>query len=106
VPIRLTVVEREDLTVIRVDGRLVADGIPDLEEACRVARRPLVLDLTHLATTDDTGVVALRRLTGEGVHLLGASPYIGLLLGGEIDRPKPRPGPGRAAARRHRPGRV
>lgn len=101
-PLRLTVVEREDLTVIRVDGRLVADGVLDLEEACRVARRPLVLDLTHLATTDDTGVVALRRLSGEGIHLLGVSPYIGLLLGGEIDQPKPRLGPGRGAAR-HRP---
>jgi hypothetical protein len=92
--------------VIRVDGRLVADGVLGLAEACRIARRPLVLDLTHLATTDDAGIVALRRLTSEGVHLLGASPYIGLLLDGQIDRSKPRPGPGPGAARRQPRGRA
>jgi len=81
-PLRLTVSAREDLTVIRVDGRLAGDGIAELERAYRTARRPLVLDLAHLATADDAGVLVLRRLAGEGVHLVGMSPYLALLLGG------------------------
>lgn len=80
--LRLTVSAREDLTVIRVDGRLAGDGVAELKRAYRTARRPLVLDLTHLATADDAGVLALRRLASEGVHLLGTSPYVALLLGG------------------------
>jgi hypothetical protein len=80
-PLRVTVSAREDLTVIRVDGRLAGDGVAELERASRSARRPLVLDLAHLATADDAGVLALRRLAREGVHLVGTSPYMGLLLG-------------------------
>ena len=99
---RLTVTAREDLTVIRVDGRLVGDGVTQLEHACQAARRPVVLDLTHLATADDTGVVTLRRLAGDGAHLLGITPYIAQLLGGGAERPKARAAPDR---RRSRPGR-
>ena len=80
--LRVTVKEAVDLTTIRVDGRLRDDGVPELEGACRTARRPLVLDLTYLMGSGDAGVALLRRLAGEGVHLLGASPYIALLLAG------------------------
>lgn len=83
-PLRVTVSAREDLTVIRVDGRLTGDGVAELDRACGAARRPLVLDLTHLTTADGAGVVTLRRLAGEGTHLLGVSPYIALLLGGSV----------------------
>jgi len=78
--LRLTVAEAADLTAIRVDGRLANDGVAELDGVCRTARRPLVLDLTHLTGGSDAGVALLRRLAGEGVHLLGASPYVALLL--------------------------
>jgi hypothetical protein len=81
--LRVTVLEAADLTVIRVDGRLADEGVAELEVACRRAKRPTVLDLTNLVTADDTGVLLLRRLVGEGLHLLGASPYAALLLNAE-----------------------
>lgn len=103
--LRLTVTAREDLTVIRVDGRLAGDGVLQLEQACQAARRPVVLDLTHLATADDTGVVTLRRLAGDGAHLLGLTPYITLLLGAGGAGPEPPAGSERPGARpaRRRP---
>ena len=103
-PLRLSVTEKPDLTVVRIDGRLVGDGATQLEHACRAARRPLVLDLTHLATADNTGVVTLRRLAGEGAHLLGVSPYMGLLLEGTVGpRPPGRDHPQQPAPPRRRP---
>lgn len=97
--LRLTVTAREDLTVIRVDGRLAGDGVLQLEQACQAARRPVVLDLTHLATADDTGVVTLRRLAGDGVHLLGLTPYMAQLLGGGAEHPKAPAAPERPRSR-------
>lgn len=104
-PFRLSVSEREDLTVIRVDGRLAGDGVTQLESACLAARRPLVLDLTHLATAEDAGVVTLRRLAGQGAHLVGVSPYMTLLLGAGGAGPEPPAGSERPGARpaRRRP---
>jgi hypothetical protein len=98
-PVRLIVNTAQDLTVIRVDGRLAGDGVGELERTCSTARRPLVLDLAYLTTADDTGIVALRRLAVQGAHLVGASPYVTLLLGERsaegkpvVSRARPRPG--------------
>jgi len=78
---RLMVSSAADLTTIRVVGRLRDDGVVLLANACDDAKRPLVLDLSELTGASDGGVLLLGRLAREGVHLLGASPYIRLLLG-------------------------
>lgn len=103
---RLTVSEMPDLTTMRLAGRLGDDAVLALNDACDGARRPLVLDLSQLTGASDAAVLLLRRLTGEGVHLLGASQYVTLLLTAEeppaIARPRPRPlGPSQQT-RRHR----
>jgi hypothetical protein len=77
---RLTVSEAPDLTTIRVAGRLRDDAVTLLTDACDGARRPLVLDLSDLTGATDAGILLLARLAREGVHLLGASPYVRLLL--------------------------
>jgi hypothetical protein len=77
---RLIVTEAADLTTIRVAGRLRDDGVALLGEACDGARRPLVLDLSELTSANDAAVLLLRRLGSEGVHVLGASQYVRLLL--------------------------
>ena len=77
---RLSVNQASDLTTIGVAGRLGADAIVILGEACGGARRPLVLDLSDLTSASNAGVLLLRRLASEGVHLLGASRYVRLLL--------------------------
>ena len=77
---RLIVTEAPDLTTIRILGRLRDDGVALLGDACGGARRPLVLDLSDLTNASDAAVLLLRRLAGEGVHVLGASQYVRLLL--------------------------
>jgi ABC-type transporter Mla MlaB component len=102
---RLTVMEKGDLTTVRVAGRLADDAVTPLTDACRRARRPLVVDLSQVTGASSAAVLLLRRLVGEGVHLLGASQYLTLLLAAEdppaIDRSRrrrlrPRRAPGRA----------
>jgi len=108
---RLIVSEAPDLTTIGVVGRLGDDAAVILGDACGEARRPLVLDLSDLTSASDAGVLLLRRLTGEGVHLLGASRYVRLLLEYPLDsgvpisrrRPGPPPPQGGRRRQRHRP---
>jgi hypothetical protein len=55
-----------------------------------------VLDLSQVTGASEAGVLLLRRLSDEGIHLLGASPYVTLLLAAEKTtsivqgRPSPR----------------
>jgi hypothetical protein len=105
---RLNVNQASDLTTIWVAGRLGADAIVILGEACGGARRPLVLDLSDLTSATSAGVQLLRRLASEGVHLLGASRYVRLLLQDVTDSGVPtsqgRPGrpPPQPSGRRQR----
>jgi hypothetical protein len=92
---RLTAVESRDLTTVRLVGRVGDDAITPLLDTCGRARRPIVLDLSQVTGASEAGVLLLRRLTDEGVHLLGASQYVTLLLAAEkgppVARPRPRP---------------
>lgn len=67
-------------TRVKVDGWLSGAGIPALLEACDRAARPLVIDLSDLRDADPDGVAALAHLRASGADLVGASPYIALLL--------------------------
>jgi hypothetical protein len=78
--LRVSVTAAPDITIIGVNGRLAGDGAAELERECRAARRPIVLDLTHLTGLDDSGCRLLHLLTGEGLHVVGASPYVAMLL--------------------------
>jgi hypothetical protein len=80
VAFRLIVAEAPDLTIVRVVGRLRDEAVAVLGDTCGGARRPIVLDLSELTGASDAGVLLLGRLAGEGVHLLGASHYMRLLL--------------------------
>ena len=77
---RLIVSEAVDLTTIRVAGLLRDDAVTVLGDACAGAGRPLVLDLSDLTSASEAGVLLLRRLAGEGIHVLGESHYMRLLL--------------------------
>jgi hypothetical protein len=68
-------------TRLRVDGRLTADGVPELMGACETEPRPEQLGLSGLQSADDEGLGALKALAAGGVELLGANPYLALLLG-------------------------
>ena len=82
---RLTVRVQDTGTVVHADGRLSRRGVGELEALVRAASGPVTFDLTNLFSADDAGVAALRSFVGRGVQLVGASPYITLLL--EARRP-------------------
>lgn len=100
--LRVTVVVAPDLTIIRVDGRLAGRGPGELERECRAARRPVVLDLTQLTGLDHAGCQLLRQLADEGLHVVGASPYIAMLLAAPALAPA-RSGPATPPAPPYRP---
>jgi hypothetical protein len=79
--LRLTVSRRDETTVLKLDGRLAARSLGELDRLVRSAGGPIVVDLSNLVSADDAGVATLRTLAGQGVRLTGASPFVSLLLG-------------------------
>ena len=71
-------------TVVHVDGRLAINGVGDLQNTIGNTVGPVVLDLSNLLSADDAGVATLRLLIGCGVQLRGTSPYVSLLLRGDL----------------------
>ena len=71
---------REEVTVLRIDGELYAEGVAELDRVARAAERPLRLDLSNLIRIDSAGLEVIRSLAEEGAELVGASPYIQLRL--------------------------
>ena len=67
-------------TVQRIDGRLEAEGLAELERACEEARGPLTLNLEGVLSVDDRAAGALRRLADGGATLSNVSPYVALRL--------------------------
>ena len=78
--LRITQTTEDSTTVIRIDGRLVGDGVAELARVAQAAVPPLALDLTHLRQADADGIALLQALVDAGVRLRGVSPYIALLL--------------------------
>jgi hypothetical protein len=103
---RLIVTEAADATTARLVGRLRDDGVALLADLCETARRPLVLDLSELTSASEAAILLLRRLAAGGVHVLGASHYVRLLLErAEGAHGAPRAGTPRGARAAPRAGR-
>jgi anti-anti-sigma regulatory factor len=67
-------------TLIQIHGRLTAEEVAELEAACLAADGTLFLDVMNLQFADKEGLNAIRKLASEGAQVVGASPYIRLLL--------------------------
>ena len=67
-------------------GWLNRTAVAEFEKACASGAEPLCLDLNQLVGADAEGVIALKEQRAKGARVLGASPFVQLLL----DRP---PGP-------------
>jgi anti-anti-sigma regulatory factor len=78
--IRITTSSDSKRTTIRVEGRLTAEGVPDLRREVDLAGSPLRLDLSGLMSADTEGIRELRALSAEGAELRGGSAYIRQLL--------------------------
>ena len=79
--LRITTVPGKNKTTIRVEGRLAAREVEDLEKEIQLVAAPVQLDLSNLQAADAEGVRALRSISAKGTKLVGASPYIRQLLG-------------------------
>jgi len=78
--LRIVVSLEGSRTIIQVDGRLDAEGVPELEKVTRDESAALCLDLSGLRLADAEGIAALLRLQQAGAVIQGASPYFKLLL--------------------------
>ena len=65
---------------VRIEGRLEGEVLAELDRVCRAVPGDLVLDLSALLSADERGLAALRALAAGGARMIGASPYIQLLL--------------------------
>ena len=78
--IRITTSKDDKATTIRVEGRLNAEAVPDLQREVQLVSAPLRLDLSGLISADAEGIKKLRALSAKGAELRGASAYIRQLL--------------------------
>ena len=77
---RITTVHDDSAWTIRVEGRLDADAVPDLQAEVKLASGPLRMDLSGLISADAEGIKELRALSAKGAELRGGSAYIRQLL--------------------------
>ena len=78
--IRITTSKENKVTTIRVEGRLNAEAVPDLQREVKFASAPLRLDLSGLIWADAEGIKELRALSAKGAELRGVSAYIRQLM--------------------------
>jgi ABC-type transporter Mla MlaB component len=95
VTLRITLAQDSGVPIIRLAGWLEGEAVAELERVASGRAEPLRLDLAELRSADSAGLTVLRALRARGARLVGASPYIHLLLGPEPARPPPSGGPGR-----------
>jgi len=81
---------RENLrTIVSVAGRLDEGYLAELQEQCRAIKTELVFDLSELKTADRAAVHWLVERQARGEEILGASPYIKILLERDEQRTDP-----------------
>jgi hypothetical protein len=92
VTIRISVVREGDNSRLRVDGQMVGDDSAELLRVYEELSGSKTVDLGGVHFVDGRAAVALRSLQAGGAMLVGASPYVRLVLGQPAtDEDSPRP---------------
>ena len=78
--IRITTTVNGSVTTIKADGRLLSGDTAELIGACDGCRAPVVIDLSDLTFADDEGARVLKKLRAGGATLVGARPYLAMVL--------------------------
>jgi hypothetical protein len=100
---RLSRCDKGELVSVALHGWLNEDVLSEFERECEPIGARLWLDLSHLVGADEAGLRALNRRAKAGIRLVGASPYIQLLLKSQSaadDLMPPAPADGIRGARR------
>jgi len=71
---------RTRVVVLQVDGELAREGVAELKRVCASITGRMRVDLSNLRSADDAGLATIRDLESAGAEVVGASPYIRLLL--------------------------
>jgi ABC-type transporter Mla MlaB component len=66
---------------VRIEGWLEGEAVAELERFIEGGSGALRLDLSELRSADTAGLTVLRAHRAAGASIVGASPYIKLLLG-------------------------
>ena len=78
--IRITTTVKGGVTTIKADGRLMSEDAAELMRVCEGSDVPVVIDLSDLTFADDEGVAVLKKLRAGGATLVGARPYVAIVL--------------------------
>lgn len=81
--VRISVEETGQRRVVRVEGRLTVEEVPELEGALGDDLTVAELELHDLRSADSAGLAALRRLRAAGVALRAVPPRIALEINEE-----------------------
>jgi hypothetical protein len=76
--LRITPVPSDDQGTLRLEGRLRAEEVPELERSAAAGIR--ALDLEDLLSADEEGLAAIRRLRDGGVEIRNPSHYLAMRL--------------------------
>lgn len=64
--------------VVRLAGRLEGHQASEVVRLCGQRAGAACLDLVDLVSADESGFAVLEMLRGQGVEIVGASPYLAL----------------------------
>ena len=78
--IRITTTVRGGVTTINADGRLMSEDAAELMRVCEGCDVPVVIDLSDLTFADAEGAEVLQKLRAAGATLVGARPYVAIVL--------------------------
>ena len=78
--IRITLRHEDSRSIVSVAGRLDEEHLAVLREQCSATQTKWVFDLSELKSVDKAAICWLGERLARGDEILGASPYIKLLL--------------------------
>lgn len=70
----------ETTTTVRIDGRLCAEDLGELQKACQDVSGWLCLELPHLTNVDQEGLAAILKMLDDGAQMGAVNPFINALM--------------------------
>lgn len=79
--LRITIEEKTDAVVVRLEGRLIGTWVPDVEKCWKnlfatLGQRSVQVDLSAVSFVDAAGGALLTRMHQAGFRMAGGGPMI------------------------------